>query len=96
MSNQFGRRETPMEQFEAMLKASNHFADAMNTHRQAVAEVFADLIGLMVEGGALQASQVLGALHRLENEPGRPSVGSARRLMAVLVRDALAKKQGAR
>jgi len=86
-----GRRSTQIEQFNELLKTSDYFADVMNTHRRATAEVLAEFIGVMVKGGAIDAAQVMQVLHQMENGKGSPSLGSARRLVAGLIRDALQK-----
>lgn len=89
---QFGpRRSTQIEQFNELLKTSDYFADVMNTHRRATAEVLAELIGVMLKGGAIDASQLMQVLHDMENGRGKPSLGSARRLIAGLIRDAMQK-----
>lgn len=88
-----GGRRSQLDQFNELLKTSDYFADVMNTHRRATAEVVAQFVGVLVQTGALNPAQVLQALHKLENEPGKPSPGSARRLVVGLVRDAINKEQ---
>jgi hypothetical protein len=83
------RRPTQIEQFNELLKTSDYFADVMNTHRRATAEVLAELVGVMVKAGAINTAQVLQVLHQMENGRGKPSLGSARRLLASLTRDAM-------
>ena len=77
-----------MKEFEQYLKASDFFADTMNAHRAATAEVIAALAQLLKRRGVSEA-ELKELLRRLEDATGRPSVDGSRRNLAARIGDSL-------
>lgn len=75
--------------FEERLKQSAHFADVMNTHRTATAQILAAFLGPLVKDGLISIEQVAGILKELENSTGKPSLDSERRHAVSVLREAL-------
>lgn len=76
-------------EFEKYLKNSNYFADVLNTHRAATAEVVAAVIALLVENEHVPMPSVRELLKRLEDSTGRPSLDSSRRDLIARIKDRL-------
>jgi len=77
-----------MKEFEQYLKASDFFADTMNAHRAATAEVIVGLAQLLKRRGVSDA-EFKELLRRLEDATGRPSVDGSRRNLAARIGDSL-------
>ena len=77
-----------MKEFEQYLKASDFFADTMNAHRAATAEVIAAFAHLLRRRGVSDA-EFKELLRRLEDATGRPSVDGSRRNLAARIGDSL-------
>ena len=77
-----------MKEFEQYLKASDFFADTMNAHRAATAEVIAGFAQLLKRRGVSDAEFKELRL-RLEAAAGRPSVDGSRRNLAPRIGDSL-------
>lgn len=78
-----------MREFEQYLKNSDFFADTMNAHRAATAEVISGLVALMKRRGQVTTAEVNELLRRLEDSTGRPSVDGSRRILAARISDSL-------
>jgi hypothetical protein len=78
-----------MREFEQYLKASDFFADTMNAHRAATAEVIAGFAGLLKKRGQLTDTEMKELLRRLEDATGRLSIDSSRRNLAARIGDSL-------
>lgn len=81
----------PRRAFEEFLKNSNHFSDAMNSHRRATADVVASLCELLVETQAVERQAILDKLKDMENQRGPADLSDAvgRRALCQLIRDRL-------
>ncbi len=78
-----------MKEFEQYLKASDFFADTMNAHRAATAEVIAGFAQMLKKRGQATDAELKELLRRLEDATGRPSVDSSRRNLAARIGDSL-------
>lgn len=78
-------------EFEKYLKNSQHFADVINTHRAATAEVIAAIIGLLVENNHVALPAVRKLLKGLENPTGHLSIDISRRDLAARITDRLSR-----
>ena len=78
-----------MREFEQYLKHSDFFADTMNAHRAATAEVIAALMTLLKGRGQVTDVELNEMLRRLEDGTGRPSVDGSRRNLAARIGDSL-------
>lgn len=77
-------------EFEKYLKNSPHFADVINTHRAATAQVVGAFIALLVQDNHVSVPAVSQLLKRLEEPmPGGVSLNSERRRLVALIGDAL-------
>ncbi len=83
-----------MKEFDQYLKASHHFADVVNTHRAATAEVIAGFAGLLRDSGVLTEAQIQTMLKRLGDAGSGPSIDGSRRMLAARISDAMKKEQG--
>lgn len=80
----------PKRAFEEFLKQSNHFADALNSHRRATADVVAGVCELLIEVGGVSQAQMLAKLRGMEQiNSHSPSDDSGRRLLCQMVKDRL-------
>ncbi|MET3390658.1 hypothetical protein ABIC33_001281 [Variovorax sp. 1140] len=77
-----------MKEFEQYLKASDFFADTMNAHRAATAEVIVGFAQLLKRRGVSDA-EFKELLRHLEDATGRPSVDGSRRNLAARIGDSL-------
>lgn len=80
-----------MKEFDQYLKASHHFADIINTHRVATAEIIAGFAGLLRDGGILTEAQIKALLRKMEDSVSGPSIDGSRRMLAARIGDALQK-----
>lgn len=78
-----------MKEFEQYLKASDFFADTMNAHRAATAEVIAGFAQMLKKRGQATDAELKELLRRLEDATARPSVDSSRRNLAARIGDSL-------
>ena len=78
-----------MKEFEQYLKASDFFADTMNAHRAATAEVIAGFATVLKRRGQLTDVEMNELLRRLEDGTGRPSIDGSRRILAARIGDSL-------
>ena len=78
-----------MKEFDQYLKASDFFADTMNAHRAATAEVIAAFAVLLKRRGQATDVELNAMLRSLEEGTGRPSVDGSRRILAARVGDSL-------
>jgi len=78
-----------MREFEQYLKASDFFADVMNTHRVATAEIIASFANLLRDNRAVSNEQIKALLKALNNGRSGPSIDSSRRLLVARIEDAL-------
>ena len=78
-----------MKEFEQYLKASDFFADTINSHRAATAEVIAGFAAVLKRRGHLTDVEINGLLRGLEDSTGRPSVDGSRRILAARIGDSL-------
>lgn len=78
-----------MKEFEQYLKASDFFADAMNAHRAATAEVIAGFALVLKQRGHVTDVELKELLRRLEDGTGRPSIDGSRRVLAARIGDSL-------
>ena len=78
-----------MKEFDQYLKASDFFADTMNAHRAATAEVIAAFAVLLKRRGQATDVELNEMLRSLEEGTGRPSVDGSRRILAARVGDSL-------
>ena len=78
-----------MREFEQYLKNSDFFADTMNAHRAATAEVISALVVLMKRRGQATTAEVNELLRRLEDSTGRPSIDGSRRILVARIGDSL-------
>ena len=67
-------------EFEKYLKNSHHFADAINAHRTATAEVIAAFAVLLVENNHVSKEAVSKLLKGLEDNASGHSVDGSRRV----------------
>ena len=74
-------------EFEKYLKQSDYFADVINTHRTATAEVIGTFVSIMMENNQISQASVLSALKALEESTGRISVDSERRHLVATLRE---------
>lgn len=79
---------TPGE-FKKLLEESDYFADIMNTHRHATADIIAAILAELIAQGKLAPTEVLAVLSRLNADTDRPSLDSSRRYLVARIRDAL-------
>jgi hypothetical protein len=79
---------TPIN-FEERLKQSAFFADVMNTHRTATAQILAAFIGPLVKNNQIAVEDVVGILKQLEEGTGKPSLDGERRHAVSVLREAL-------
>ena len=77
-----------MREFEQYLKHSDFFADTMNAHRAATAEVIVGLALLLKRRGVTDV-EVNEMLRRLEDSTSRPSVDGSRRNLVARISDSL-------
>lgn len=77
-----------MREFEQYLKHSDFFADTMNAHRAATAEVIVGLALLLKRRGVTDV-ELNEMLRRLEDSTSRPSVDGSRRNLAARIGDSL-------
>lgn len=80
-------RRTMQSEFEKYLKNSDHFADALNSHRAATAEVIAAFATLLVENNHVSKESVSKLLKGLEDRSSGRSVDSSRRVLAARIGD---------
>jgi hypothetical protein len=78
--------------FEKYLKNSAHFADVMNTHREATARIIFVFLETLVQKGHLEPGEVLGTLKALENI-GAPSIRGEVSHLTKLVREQINLKR---
>ena len=78
-----------MREFEQYLKNSDFFADTINTHRVATAQVVASFALLLKQEGKVTDDQLRRLLRQLEDATGSPSIDGSRRLLAVRIDDAV-------
>ncbi|MET3441369.1 hypothetical protein ABIC94_002127 [Variovorax paradoxus] len=78
-----------MREFEQYLKASDFFADTMNVHRAATAEVIASFATVLKRRGQMTDVDMNELLRRLEDSTGRPSIDGSRRILAARIGDSL-------
>lgn len=71
-------------EFEKYLKNSNHFRDALNSHRAATAQVIAAFLGLLVKDDHVSGPAVRQLLKRLEDRSGNGNVDEARRVLIAI------------
>lgn len=77
---------SPQAQFEEFLKRSDHFADALNTHRRATAAIVAGLVTAMTPEAQRNA---LAVLKRLEESTGSISDDGSRRVLCQMIQEAI-------
>jgi hypothetical protein len=77
-----------MREFEQYLKASDFFADTMNAHRAATAEVIVGFTVLLKRRGVTDV-EIKELLRRLEDGTGRPSIDGSRRNLSARIADGL-------
>lgn len=80
-------------EFEKYLKNSDHFADALNAHRGATAEVIAAFATLLMENNHVSKESVGKLLKGLENSASGVSVDGSRRILAARVSDIINGKR---
>lgn len=78
-----------MREFEQYLKASDFFADTMNAHRAATAEVISGFAVLLKRRGQVTDVELNELLRRLADGTGRPSIDGSRRNLAARIQDSL-------
>ena len=78
--------------FEEALKQSNYFADVINTHRTATAQVLAAFIEPLVKNNLVALSEVLAILKTLEGSTNSPSVDGERRHAVSVLREQLQRR----
>lgn len=72
--------------FERLLKQSPHFADVLNTHREATAQVIGGFIEALVQLEKTTTGDVLRTLKALDVDTGHPSIDSSRRRLVAGIR----------
>ncbi len=77
--------------FNRLLTRSNHFADVMNTHRAATAELLAALLAALSTRDPGATSVILASMKEQARATGRPSIDGERALLAHLTLDRLAQ-----
>lgn len=82
-----------MREFEQYLKASDHFADVINTHRAATAEIIAGFAAMLQDSGIVSGAAIKVLLARLDEPTGRRSIDGSRRVLIARVGDALKARQ---
>ncbi len=75
--------------FEERLKQSAFFADVINTHRTATAQILAAFLGPLIKDNLISVEQVADILKQLEAETGKPSLDGERRHAVSVLREAL-------
>ncbi|MET3915138.1 hypothetical protein ABID97_001920 [Variovorax sp. OAS795] len=78
-----------MKEFDQYLKASDFFADTMNAHRAATAEVIAAFAVLLKRRGQATDVELNEMFRSLEEGTGRPSVDGSRRILVARIGDSL-------
>lgn len=78
-----------IKEFETLLKRSHHFADVINTHRKATAQIIALLVIELVRTGKFTPSEAHTMLNRWESSTGFPSIDGERGLLIGKIRDAI-------
>lgn len=76
-------------EFEKYLKNSDHFADALNSHRTATAQVIAAFARLLVENNHVSKEAVSQLLKGLEDSGSGKSIDGSRRVLVSRVTDLL-------
>lgn len=76
-------------EFNAHLKNSNFFTDAMGTHREATAAIVSAFIRHLNSSGKLDITDTLDLLRHLGEGTGRPSLDGERRVIIQAMRDHL-------
>lgn len=74
-------------QLDAFLKNSSYFHDVMKSQREAIAELLADFLRLLVQSSALDAAQLVAQLEELDRSTRHPSDDSTRRVLIAAIRD---------
>lgn len=77
--------------FEDRLKKSAFFADVMNTHRTATAQILTAFIAPLIEKEHISVLDVAGILKQLEAGTGKPSLDGERRHAVSVIRQSLQK-----
>jgi hypothetical protein len=80
-------------EFEKYLKQSDYFADVINTHRTATAEVIGAFVSIMIDNNQISQASVLSTLKALEESTGHISLDSERRHLAATLRELLKGKK---
>lgn len=78
--------------FEECLKHSNYFADVINTHRTATAQVLAAFIEPLIKNDLIAIADLLAILKSLEGSTNSPSVDGERRHAVSVLRETLQRR----
>lgn len=79
--------------FDQQLTRSQHFADVINTHRTATAQILAAFIGPLVKSGTMEPAQVAAILKSLEAGTRHPSLDGERRHAVSVIRELLSQSR---
>jgi hypothetical protein len=83
------------QQFDDLLTKSVHFGDTMNAQREAVAQIVAAFIEVLVISDKMSLQQAIDTLAKLERHDGKndgPSITVSRRNLVGLIRDSMQRK----
>lgn len=80
------------KEFEQYLKNSDYLRNVMNTHRTAVAEIFASMI-LLFERGDLSPEALKTWMHKVDEPGSGPSIDVERRRIVSIMGDYLKAKR---
>ena len=76
-------------ELERLLKESPYFADVMNTHRAATAQIVGAFIQSLIDAKKLTAGDALALLKSLDVPTGHPSLDSSRRYLISVIREGM-------
>jgi hypothetical protein len=80
-------------EFERLLKESPHFADVINTHRTATAEILAAFLAELIREKHIPPDAAVVMLRHLDDSTGHVSLDASRRHLVATIRDTLKRLQ---
>lgn len=84
--------DAPQAQFEDLLKRSDFFHSAMTSQRNALADLMATFMGLLVESTVVDPAILITKLKELESGTRNPSDDSTRRYLVAQIREKIQAK----
>ncbi|AQG98329.1 hypothetical protein A9R05_05455 [Burkholderia sp. KK1] len=79
--------DSAQAQFEELLKRSDFFHSALTSQRNAIADLMATFMALLVESSVVDPAALVAKLKLLESDTGHPSDDSTRRYLISQIRE---------